>query len=397
MVKIYHTSGVTPNKTTSQILRKIKDAQRFVHKNKDFETFDRLFFIKEHLHPISELIFQVQKLKNWQTPAKITGVNKYTKTLWDIDFFNNDMYKYIWDEKLVNIGKELFYDETIHPVKNLSCATCHKSQYGFADNVAYHTSIDKQTLQRNTPGLWNVAFQTKFFLDGRELKIQDQIFDVIHNPQEMNSNLEFVLQKLRNSPKYQTLFMDALGKLPEKVDVLNSLEAYIRSLVSFNSTFDKYIRGESNNISLEVKNGFNLFTGKAKCATCHFMPLFNGLLPPFYDDIEFEILGVPDFNDKNTHTKDLGRFNKTKSELHRNAFKTTGIRNSHLTAPYMHNGVFNTLEEVLEFYNNGGGIGSGYQVTNQTLPSDSLKLNKQEIGYIISFIKSLEDTLQKTR
>lgn len=396
MVKIYKGSECTPKHLANQILIKIRKAQNYIKQNSEFESFDRLYFIKEYLHPISELIYQVQLHNNWKLPAKNTGVNHNAKNLWDINFFNNDMYKYISDKKIAKIGKELFYDETIHPIKNLSCASCHKPQYAFADNTAFNKTVDNHLLNRNTPGLWNVAFQTKFFLDGRSLKIQDQIFDVIHNPKEMNSNLDFVLNQLKNSTKYQALFQEAFGKLPDKVSILIALEAYIRQLVSFNSDFDKYMRGEKALISEDVIKGFNLFTGKAKCATCHFMPLFNGLLPPFYDEIEFEVLGVPDFHDKNRVTSDLGRYYKSNSELHKNSFKTTGIRNSHLTAPYMHNGFFNNLDEVLEFYNNGGGIGRGYQVANQTLPSDSLKLNKQEIAYIISFIKSLEDTVQKT-
>lgn len=396
MVKIYKGSECTPKPLANQILIKIKKAQNYIKQNSEFESFDRLYFIKEYLHPISELIYQVQLHNNWKLPAKNTGVNHNAKNLWDINFFNNDMYKYISDKKIAKIGKELFYDETIHPIKNLSCASCHKPQHAFADNTAFNKTVDNHLLNRNTPGLWNVAFQTRFFLDGRSLKIQDQIFDVIHNPKEMNSNLEYVLNHLRNSTKYQTLFKEAFGKSPGKSEILIALEAYIRQLVSFNSDFDKYMRGEKALISEDVIKGFNLFTGKAKCATCHFMPLFNGLLPPFYDEIEFEVLGVPDFHDKNRVTSDLGRYYKSNSELHKNSFKTTGIRNSHLTAPYMHNGFFNNLDEVLEFYNNGGGIGRGYQVANQTLPSDSLKLNKQEIAYIISFIKSLEDTVQKT-
>ncbi len=396
MVKVYNCSEYLSKHSANQILSSIRNAQNYVKKNTNFEGFDRLYFIKEYLHPLSELIHQVQVQNSWKTPAKNTGVNHTARNLWDSDFFNNDMYKYISDIKVKKLGEELFYDETIHPIKNLSCATCHKPQFAFADNVTFNNTVDHDLLNRNTPSLWNVAFQTKFFLDGRSLKIQDQIFDVIHNPKEMNSNLEYVLNQLKNSPKYQSLFQAAFGKSPDKAEILIALEAYIRQLVSFNSEFDKYMRGVKSQISDEVKKGFNLFAGKAKCATCHFMPLFNGLLPPFYDDIEFEILGIPDFQDKNKISSDLGRYYKTNSELHLNSFKTTGIRNSHLTAPYMHNGVFTSLEEVIEFYNNGGGVGRGYKVVNQTLPSDSLKLNKQEISYIISFIKSLEDTVQKT-
>ena len=155
------------------------------------------------------------------------------------------------------------------------------------------------------------------------------------------------------------------------------------------------MRGDENKLSENEKKGFNLFMGKAKCGTCHFAPLFSGLLPPFFTESESEVLGVPGTNDKKNPTldNDLGKFLFTKSVIHKNSFKTPTLRNIELTAPYMHNGVYATLEEVMEFYNNGGGNGLKIAPPNQTLPFDKLNLSKKEVSDIIAFMKTLTDTV----
>ena len=168
------------------------------------------------------------------------------------------------------------------------------------------------------------------------------------------------------------------------------------SLQSFSSPFDKYIRGEQADIPAEVKRGFNLFAGKANCATCHFMPTFSGLVPPFYNENESEILGVLDDPKKTPRLDmDMGRNdNKIQSEqawIFERSFKTTTIRNIEVTGPYFHNGAYSTLEEVIDFYDNGGGEGVGLGVSNQTLSPDALNLTDEEKSNLIAFLKSLTD------
>jgi cytochrome c peroxidase len=154
------------------------------------------------------------------------------------------------------------------------------------------------------------------------------------------------------------------------------------------------MRNDQAKLSAAEKDGFNLFMGKGKCATCHHPPLFNGLLPPVFIETESEVLGVPKSKNKKSPEidPDLGKYNFTKSVIHKYAFKTPTIRNIELTAPYMHNGIFNTLEEVMDFYNQGGGKGLNIAPPNQTLPFDKLNLTKKEKENIISFLKSLTDT-----
>ena len=153
------------------------------------------------------------------------------------------------------------------------------------------------------------------------------------------------------------------------------------------------MRGEKLLSSKEI-NGFNLFMGKAKCGTCHFMPLFSGAKPPRFYFIESEVIGVPATKNKRQPKldSDSGRFLITRQPLHLFSFKTPTLRNIALTAPYMHNGVFSSLEEVVEFYTDGGGKGLHIAPTNQSLPFERLGLTKDERANIVAFMKTLTDT-----
>jgi cytochrome c peroxidase len=151
------------------------------------------------------------------------------------------------------------------------------------------------------------------------------------------------------------------------------------------------MRGEESTFTDEEKLGFNLFMGKALCATCHFVPLTNGTVPPFFTETEKEVIGVPETAKNKKIDDDLGFYWKFEEELHRGMFKTPTIRNADLTGPYMHNGVYNTLEEVMEFYNLGGGGGIGFDLPHQTLPFDELNLTDEEVNAIIAYVKTLSD------
>jgi cytochrome c peroxidase len=133
--------------------------------------------------------------------------------------------------------------------------------------------------------------------------------------------------------------------------------------------------------------------GKARCATCHYMPLFNGSFPPVYRKNEVEVIGVPKSRSQNEIDPDMGRYDIVKVESVKHAFKISTVRNAARTAPYMHNGVYATLEQVMDFYNKGGGAGLGIKLRNQTLPADKLNLTEKEIGEVIAFIKSLDSKL----
>ncbi len=175
--------------------------------------------------------------------------------------------------------------------------------------------------------------------------------------------------------------------------IANAIAMYVRTLVSYNARFDQYMRGDRQKMSPEEIKGFNLFMGKAKCATCHYVPLFNGSKPPNYYYQESEVIGVPGTADllHPVADTDPGRYAILPKDFLKNAFKTPTLRNIALTAPYMHNGVFKTLEEVVEFYNKGGGAGIGLEVPNQTLPVKPLGLTAIEKKQLIAFLHTLTD------
>jgi cytochrome c peroxidase len=212
----------------------------------------------------------------------------------------------------------------------------------------------------------------------------------------MHGSAAMVADKILQIDKYKEMYKDSypMAKDEDAVkNICNAIACYERNLIALNSRFDKHMNAVPSLKKNEI-NGFNLFMGKAKCGSCHFMPLFSGATPPRYYYIESEVLGVPSSTEKSKEQLDTdsGRYLITKSVLHLFSFKTPTLRNIALTAPYMHNGVFNTLEEVVDFYNNGGGQGLGIAPLNQTLPFEKLNLSKKEKKDIISFMKTLTDT-----
>jgi len=296
------------------------------------------------------------------------------------------------------LGKKLFNDQNLSGNGSRSCASCHKPELAFTDGLPRGLSLDNITpLKRNTPTLLNAVFQTKQFYDSRETMLEFQISAVVHNEKEMGGSIAKLAKNIKEQKDFSALFTVAYPDDKDPVNIYNianAIASYLRSLQSLNSKFDQYIRNENVSFSASEKNGFNLFMGKAKCATCHFIPLFNGLVPPQFTETESEVIGVPATNKKpSILDADSGKYYFTKSQVHLFAFKTPTLRNIALTAPYMHNGVFATLEEVIDFYNNGGGEGLKIAPETQTLPPGKLNLNKKEIKEMVAFLRTLTDTV----
>ncbi|WP_449438451.1 cytochrome-c peroxidase [Pedobacter steynii] len=244
----------------------------------------------------------------------------------------------------------------------------------------------------------NAGLQAASFYDNRVNYLEDQATDVISSADEMHGSMPTAVKRLKENPAYVLKFNVAFPKSKESVsdyNIRNALGSYIRTLTSLNSPFDKYVRGDKTKLTKQELNGFNLYMGKAKCGTCHFTPLFNGTVPPDFRVTETEVIGVPlNANSKEIDT-DPGKYNLRKLTLYKNAFKTPTVRNIALTAPYMHNGIYKTLEEVVDFYNEGGGVGLGMDIPNQTLPFDKLNLTDTEKKDIVAFLKKLTDNTKR--
>lgn len=370
---------------------------------KTFDKLDRALFIKECTDKIFQGITLMQESLGTDFPEeRITGIsaiNPYSKGLFYDDFLKiNEFFPQKINKKptedLVELGKVLFYDPLLSDDHSRSCASCHQPQRGFTDGLKTPLSLDGKPLRRNTPTLLNVVYQTAFQWDGHLSTLSQQFTEVTFNRHEMNKDaLELTLQ-LNSSREYRQMFKKAFAS--EEIDfpmVIAALEAYLMSLKSLNSPFDLYMT-DRGAVSEDVILGFNIFMGKAKCATCHFAPVFNGTVPPFYRETEFEVLGIPEKAvwQNAAIDSDEGRYLMAHAEPHRFAFKTMTVRNAALTAPYMHNGVYETLDEVIRFYDVGGGQGIGIDLPNQTLPQDQLKLTDREKKALISFLSSLTDT-----
>jgi len=378
-------------------------ALSYLQAHSNFDTFDRLIFINEYMNPFYKQLNHVRLLNDIRVPAGANPVNFSAESIFDTQPFDINFFspakEYRMTREKVALGKKLFSDSILSGTKTRSCAGCHQAEKAFTDGLKTPLSIiDKLPLLRNTPTLWNSVFQSRQFFDGRADILENQLDDVVHNEKEMHGSLKEAVRLLNNSGEYKELFKKAYPGEPVSITVYtiaNAVASYVRSLSGFGSRFDLYMRGDSTKLNISEKTGFSLFMGKAKCATCHHPPLFNGLLPPEFEETESEVLGVP----ATTATlnakldSDLGKYLFTRSAIHKYSFKTPTIRNIELTAPYMHNGVFKTLEEVMAFYNKGGGKGLKIAPGNQTLSFDKLNLSKKEQTDIINFMKSLTDNL----
>lgn len=381
----------------SKLKKTISNSISYCSKNNVFTTFDRATFIKDYLNVISKTIFDLQKQNNIANVNKNSAINPNVATLFEKNSFDVNAFipsnEYAYSEDKVALGNQLFYDTSISKDQKRSCATCHIPEKAFTDGLKVNLSLDGFDLPRNTPTLTYASLQNALFWDLRQIDLEKQSMDVVQNEQEMHGSFSQIIPLINKDKKYKALFKKAFPETHkiEEWQLQNAIASYIRSLNDFDSKFDLYMRGESNDFSDEEKLGFNLFAGKAKCATCHFIPLFNGTVPPNYKKTEQEVIGTPKDKNGKEISPDLGKYNQNKMYQLKNAFKTPSIRNAAKTAPYMHNGVFTTLEEVVNFYNKGGGKGLGYEVDNQTLPFDELKLNKKEESALVAFMKTLTD------
>nr|WP_299032936.1 cytochrome c peroxidase [uncultured Tenacibaculum sp.] len=369
-------------------LNEIKATQKVLEEG-EFATFNRFGFIQYHAHRQLELLANTSEDWKVEFPLTLAFNNNITslfsKETFNMDFFNDyhQLENAMSDEKIA-LGKKLFNDKSLSKDGVMSCATCHIKDKAFTDGLA---TFPKQL--RNTPTVSYAAYQQTFFHDGRAGSLEGQIVGVVENENEFHTNLKNLTETVEKDSAYTKSFTDLYGKVSD-FNIRNAMANYIRSLGDFSSKFDKNINKKENTLTTSEVNGFNLFMGKAKCATCHFPPVFNGTVPPNFTETEVESIGVPNLAETELDG-DLGAYNVFKTEERKFFFKTTTVRNISKTAPYMHNGVYETLEQVIDFYNKGGGEGLGYHVPNQTLPTDELNLSDKEIQDLIAFMETLTD------
>ena len=386
-------------KNDEHIAQKIDAACNYLRSHTDFNAFDRAAFITEYGNGITTGISNLEKKLKIHVIRYNRLLNQDAKTLFDKDAFNVNAYapddSAFTTDKKIALGRVLFADPILSGNGKRSCQSCHQPDKAFTDGLVKNTMLNSdKPLRRNTPTLINAALQPSQFFDLRAKTLEDQALSVVQNKDEMHGMMTVDAQRLWENKAYRNLFSTAFPKRNrtgiDTLEVMNAIGSYVRSLTLLNSRFDEYMRGNKSAMSQQEINGFNLFMGKAKCATCHYMPLFNGTFPPRYMIVESEVIGVPQSIAEKAIDADMGRYDMLKINAFKHAFKITTVRNASRTAPYMHNGVFSTLQQVMDFYNKGGGVGLGFKIDNQTLAADKLNLTATESDEVIAFIKSLD-------
>lgn len=396
-------------KSFKAILQLYEVGLQLLEEQKDFNHFDRLQFLTQIVNPLYKTLKTFRQQQQLDAnrfryhAQNYEATNLFEPEFLDTDYYSQFTYNPFDNPEAIELGRTLFFDPSLSRNYNMACSSCHNPALAFTDGLPQSkTSKANKYTKRNSPTLTNAPYSSRFFWDLREYDLERQVAHVIEDSLEFNINFNDLVKRLRNNPLYQKRFEKAYQGIAKndinRRSISNAIGAYVNSLKAMNSQFDRYVRSEQPNYPENAKRGFNLFMGKAACGTCHFAPVFNGNVPPFYLEAESEVLGVTmGFDTLNPILdKDLGRgANGLHEENYphlNNSFKTVTVRNAAITGPYMHNGSFKTLEEVMEFYNRGGGAGMGLEVTHQTLAPDPLDLTTEEQNDIIAFLNTLTDT-----
>ena len=285
----------------------------------------------------------------------------------------------------VVLGRKLFYDPILSKSGEISCASCHRQSNTFADSVALTTIGETgNALLRNTPALINLAWQQRYFWDGGVRDLESQAFGALQHPDEMATDLGLVTEKLNNDPMYQEMFREAfhIDSISSKY-ITRALAQFERTLISASSKYDRWKRGDSTLLSDKEMAGLVVF--EQNCGSCH--------PPPFFMDHSFHNNGLDSLFDKENLGINQGRYRISFDENDVGKFKTPTLRNVALSAPYMHDGRYESLEEVLDHYANG-------MVESATLnpffrkKSDGLgiELKESEKSDLLAFLQTLTDS-----
>lgn len=276
------------------------------------------------------------------------------------------------------LGKKLFSEKILSLDSSVSCASCHIPSFAFADTVAFSTGIGGIPTKRNTPSVLNMKNRPYFFWDGRASSLEEQSLMPIKNPDEMGLPIEEAIKRLNKNPTYRQLFKKIFNQPVTEKNLAASFAAFEKTLETVDSKFDDW-SNNIKNLSASEERGRLLFIGsKAKCFDCHFMEDFTN------DD--FKNIGLFNGEDLN----DSGRIIISGEKTDLGKFKTPGLRNVAVTAPYMHNGMFATLEDVVDYYNEPSRFVSHAENMDKALLKP-LGLTEREKKDLVAFLKTLTD------
>ena len=311
-------------------------------------------------------------------------------TLGEVPFPANNPYS----KEKADLGKVLFFDPRLSNSNQISCANCHDPEFNWGDGRRIAYGEDRQLGNRNSPSLMNVAYQKVMFWDGRAETLEEQAAFPIKDTKEMNSHIDFATKRIAKIKGYKELFKEAFGddKVTNK-RILQAIATFERTILSPKTRFDKFIAGDSKQLTDQEVQGLHLFRTKARCINCHNTALFS--------DGQFHNIGLTYYG---RQYEDLGRYNVTKLAKNVGEFKTPSLREVSQNAPYMHNGLFPNIRGVLNMYNAGMfHFQPNEKQKNDTLfpkTSDLVKrldLNADEMNALEAFLMSLKQNQYKMR
>jgi cytochrome c peroxidase len=276
------------------------------------------------------------------------------------------------------LGRKLFFDNILSKDRTINCSSCHNPEYAFADTATFSLGIGGKRTARNSPGLTNLSGRTHFFWDGRAASLEEQAMGPITSPDEMGLPIDEAIERLNKDTYYAEAFKKIFKAAPNKDNLLKAIAAFERTLETSNSPYDRYINGDDNALSAAAVRGRAIFIGKGNCNNCHSGEDFTA--------DRFKSIGL--FNGKDLN--DAGRAGITKDQTALGEFKIPGLRNVAVTAPYMHNGKFKTLRQVVEYYNNPSAVVKD-NINRDLSLEKPLNLTFTEIDDVVEFLKALTD------
>lgn len=280
---------------------------------------------------------------------------------------------------VAQLGEKLFFDPILSSDYTVSCASCHKPEFAFADNVSFSKGVGGKLGTRNTPSVMNMSMREHFFWDGRAATLEAQIVGPIENPLEMNLPFREAVQRVKNNIEYQKLFLRVFKHKPDSASIVKAIAAFERTLETEDTPNDRWLNDEPNGLSEAQIRGRDIFmSARTRCFDCHFSPDFTA--------DEFRNIGL--FNGLNFN--DSGRYVQSKNLNHLGAFKTPGLRNVGVTAPYMHDGSFKTLREVIDYYDEPEKFMHN-SINRDTILPKKIGLTEQEKQDLEAFLHALTD------
>ncbi|MEO8392521.1 MAG: parallel beta-helix domain-containing protein [Chloroflexota bacterium] len=276
------------------------------------------------------------------------------------------------------LGRLLFYDPVLSANDDRSCASCHHPNLGFSDGLRVSQGSHGEDLRRNAPSLWNVAYATSLFWDGRAKSLEAQMLVPLTSENEMGADVNTMIAQLNAIPNYQQMFDNAFSDGITSENIASAIAAFERTLISNDAPFDHFAAGDFNALTPAQRRGFNVFrSAQTRCFECHSWPNFT--------NNTFHVLGVPDTNPAHP---DLGQSETVNGPDSTGAFRVPSLRNVALSGPYMHNGAFATLEDVIDFYAGGGDRLDGITVDTKI---SGFILTDQQTSDLIQFLYALTD------